>query len=76
MLSYLTDSVYYYLGYEEEIKPDPKTLRVRNEMLKQIRLSKLELKPIYKKQPLIQVKPIVFKNKKKKTKKRNNSVNK
>ena len=75
MLSYLTNSIYYYMGYEEEIIPDPKTLKVRNEMLKQIRLSKLELKPVYKKQPIIQVKPVVF-DKKKRSKKRNNSLKK
>lgn len=65
MLSYFTKSIYYYLGYEDEIKPDPKTLLIRNEMLKQIRLSKLKLKPIYKKQQIIQVNPICFKKIKK-----------
>lgn len=39
MLSYL-----YSFFYEDEIKPDPKTIRQRNLLMKQIKFSKLKLK--------------------------------
>lgn len=44
--------IYYLLGYEEdEVVANEKTILVRNEMLKQIKNSKLKLKPIKKEIP-------------------------
>lgn len=47
MFHYLGSTISYYLGYdEEETKPTEKTLRVRHEMLKQIKNSHLKLNKI------------------------------
>lgn len=56
MLSY----IYYFLGYEEDIEPDEKSLRCRNEVLKQVRLSKLKLKPVMKNQEAFQFVPTSY----------------
>ena len=38
--------IYYWLGYgETEIIPDPKVVKQRHLLMKQIRLSKIKLKP-------------------------------
>lgn len=38
--------VWYLLGYIDEIEPDPKSVRVRHEMMKQVKNSKIILKKI------------------------------
>jgi hypothetical protein len=45
--------VWYLMGYEEkEIEPDPRTVRIRHEMMKQIRLSHGRmLRPILERTP-------------------------
>ena len=71
-MSFLLNSIYYYLGYDdEEIICDPKTLRIRNEMLKQIKhIDKLKLNKIItnadKLYRPIQKKPTVYNPKPKK----------
>lgn len=47
MFGYIAETIYYYSGYTSEIKPSDKTIRSRNEMLKQIKKSKLKLNPIH-----------------------------
>ena len=38
-MSWILNNFYYYLGYENEIKPTPETLKQRNLVLKQVLLS-------------------------------------
>ena len=78
MFSYIGENLYYYLGYEEDIEPDPKVLRIRDEMLKQIRLSKIKLNTTYTKQSPHQIKPVKYNSlvKSKKNKRRRNHSNK
>ena len=47
-MSYL----WYLLGYEELPEPNEKTIKQRHLVMKQIRNSKLKLKPVEKKQTL------------------------
>lgn len=62
MLSY----IYYFLGYEEdEIKPDEKVVRIRDELLKQVRQSKLKLNPVIEWGEACQIKPVKYRLKKK-----------
>ena len=72
MTSYLVDSFWYYLGYEEEVEPHPTTLKVRPEMLKQIKNSKLKLKKIEELNCEEQVEPVkaIVKKKNKKANKK------
>ena len=42
----LFDSIYNYFGYNVDESVKPETMRARNEMLKQIRNSKIKLKPL------------------------------
>ena len=41
----MLDYVYYLLGYEEEITPDPKIIKQRHLVMTQISLSKMKLRP-------------------------------
>ena len=42
----MIDYIYYLLGYPtDEITPDPKVVKQRHLLMKQIRLSKIKLKP-------------------------------
>jgi hypothetical protein len=42
----MLDYLYYLLGYsDEEITPDPKVIKHRHLLLKQIRLSQIRLRP-------------------------------
>jgi len=45
-MSYIIDNIYYYLGYENEITPDPKIIKQRHLLMKQIKLSNFKLKKI------------------------------
>jgi hypothetical protein len=40
------------MGYDDNIKPDPKILRIRHELMKQIKLSNIKLDPIKDLPPL------------------------
>ena len=43
------DTLYYYMGFDISIEPKPETVKQRHLVMKQIKLSKVKLKSVYKK---------------------------